>query len=141
MNIKILYHTALSLAVGSLLLGSGCAQVGTVSPSNRQAPSDPVPENVIFDDARLARRISVEGANQSTASGNLRRAQVVISSTYSKPQSLAYQFEWYDVDGMRVESVTTTWKPLRLLGGEGTSVSDVAPNPRAADFVLKIKRS
>lgn len=135
-------HRKLLIAgLAALLLGSGCASVGTVEPRDRQAPSHPVTESVRFDDEILRRSVAVEGANLSTASGDLPRAQVVLLSTRSRTQNLAYQFEWYDSDGMRIESVTSVWKPLRLFGHESVAVSDVAPNPRAVDFVLKIRRT
>jgi uncharacterized protein YcfL len=142
MNIKSIYRPFFLLAAVALLGGAGCAtQVGTVEPLDRRAPSDVVFESVRFGDASLARGVLIEGSNQSVVSGNLKRAQVVLSNSRPRPQNLAYRFEWYDSDGMIIESVTSVWKPLRLLGAQRTALTDVAPHARAVDFILQIKRS
>jgi uncharacterized protein YcfL len=142
MNLKSTNRLFFVLAAALLVGVSGCTTpVGTVEPHYRRAPSDIVHESVRFNDASLARGIFIEGANQTVVSGNLKRAQVVLASARNRPQNLAYRFEWYDSDGMIIESVTSVWKPLRLLGAERTALSDVAPHARAVDFILQIKRS
>lgn len=142
MNKKLFSRTSFIIAFTALVLGSGCAhQIGTVESADRQDPAQPIPENVQFADKSMARGLVVEGASAGSASGNLLRAQVMVVSTRRKPQNLSYRFEWYDGEGMIIDSPNSIWKPLRLLGEERVPLSNIAPNPRAVDFVLKLKRS
>jgi uncharacterized protein YcfL len=77
--------------------------------------------------------------NQATVSGNLLKIEAVIENLHNSVMTLNYKFEWFDTSGMAVASPNETWKSIRLQGRETSTISTVAVNPRAVDFVLKLR--
>ena len=127
------------LAVGALAALSGCAtNVNTVERAQSQATPDYVSDKRVVTDNTLARTVRVNSVNQATVSGNLLKIQVTLENLKSNPRTIRYKFEWIDQTGMAVNSPNETWKTLMLQGRETTTVSTVAINPRAVDFVFKL---
>lgn len=127
------------LAAGALAALSGCAtNVNTVERAQSQATPDYVADKRVITDNTLARTVRVVSINQATVSGNLLKIQATLENLKSNPRSIRYKFEWFDQSGMAIGSPNETWKTLMLQGRETTTVSTVAINPRAVDFVLKL---
>ena len=127
-----------SAALVVLLALSGCAtNVNTVGRAQPQATPDMVSDKRIVTDNTLARLIRVVSVNQTTVSTNLLKIQVTLENLKNNPRTIRYKFEWIDQAGMAVNSATESWKTLLLQGRETTTISTVALNPRAVDFVLK----
>lgn len=126
-------------AAGALLVLSGCAtNVNTVQRAQPQATPDLVSDKRIVTDNTLARKVRINAINQTTVSGNLQKVQATLENLKNDARTIRYKFEWTDKDGMAVGSPNETWKTLTLMGRETTTVSTVAVNPRAVDFVLKL---
>lgn len=128
-------------ALAALLFAGGCAtqSVNTVEREDPVGSPNVVDDRRIVTDTSLGRHLSVVRVNEGTASGDLARVQVILRSNRSKPMTINYRFEWYDLDGMLVSTASGGWKPLRLMGKEQKAIGAVAPNPRAVDFVLKLQ--
>ncbi len=124
-----------------LLALSGCKSVDTVERINPEAIPDPVADERIVTDPTLRRHITVVEVNRATVSGDLTRVQVRLQNNLRRDRTVQYRFEWYDAEDMFVDSPTSVWRVRTLKGGETIALSDVAPNPRAVDFVLKLQRN
>jgi uncharacterized protein YcfL len=122
------------------LLLAGCAtNVNTVERAQSQATPNYVADKRVITDNTLAGAIRVVSVNQATVSGNLLKIEAVIENLHNSVMTLNYKFEWFDTSGMAVASPNETWKSIRLQGRETSTISTVAVNPRAVDFVLKLR--
>lgn len=127
----------LAVAVGLL---AGCAtNVNTVERAQPQAAPTYIADKRVVTDNTLAGMVRVVAINQSTVSGNLLKVQATIENRKNSLRTLNYKFEWIDRDGMAINSPNETWKSVQLQGRETTTIATVAINPRAVDFVLKLR--
>ncbi|NBD38297.1 MAG: DUF1425 domain-containing protein, partial [Verrucomicrobia bacterium] len=96
-----------------LLLAGGCAtqSVNTVEREDPVGSPNVVDDRRIVTDTSLGRHLSVVRVNEGTASGDLARVQVILRSNRSKPMTINYRFEWYDLNGMLVTTASGGWKP------------------------------
>ncbi|HWL16992.1 MAG TPA: YcfL family protein [Opitutus sp.] len=128
----------LLLAAG--LLAGGCATtVNTVERAQPQAAPSYVADKRVVTDNSLAATFRVASVNQATVSGNLLKVQVAVENMKSSTKALSYKFEWVDASGMSIDSPNETWKQVRIQPRETITLSTVSINPRAVDFVLKLK--
>jgi uncharacterized protein YcfL len=126
-------------AVASLVALTGCAtNVNTVERAQPLANANYIADKRVVTDNTLARTVRVNSVNQDTVSGNLLKVQVTLENLKNNARTVRYKFEWINDTGMAIGSPNETWKVLTLQGRETTTVSTVAVNPRAVDFVFKI---
>lgn len=128
----------IALMAAAALLGGCATNVNTVERADPRATPDYVADKRVVTDNSLARSVRVVSVNQSTVSGNLLKIQVLVENQNSSLMPLRYKFEWIDKDGMTLSAPADTWKTIRLQGREKSSITAVATNPRAVDFVLKM---
>ena len=127
------------LIVGSFLM-SGCrASVASVERAQPVGSAQVVEDKRIMPDISLRKKIQIIQVNEGVVSGDLTRIQVILANRKSTSRTINYSWEWFDVDGMQVNSSSLGWKALRLIGKEQTAISAIAPNPQAVDFVLKLQ--
>lgn len=130
----------LSAGLFGLLLLCGCAHnVNTVQPAQSQAATNYIADKRVITDNTLAGMVRVVSVNTDTVSGDLIKVQVTVENLKNSTRTLNYKFEWTDRSGMAVNSPNETWKSVRLMGRETTTISTVAVTPRAADFTLKLR--
>lgn len=127
------------LAVAAVLLAGCATNVNTVERAQPQATPSYVADKRVVTDNTLAGMVRVVSINQATVSGNLLKVQATIENLKNSLRTLNYKFEWIDRDGMAINSPNETWKTIQLQGRETTTISTVAINPRAVDFVLKLR--
>ncbi|MCR6654953.1 MAG: YcfL family protein [Opitutus sp.] len=128
------------LLLGLGLFAAGCASnVNTVSRAEPQAEPNLIADKRVITDNTLANAIRIVSVNEGVASSNLKRIQVTIENRKNSTRTLSYKFEWVDENGMAVSSPNETWKTIRLLGRETTTISTIAVTPRAVDFTLKLR--
>jgi uncharacterized protein YcfL len=126
-------------AVASLVALTGCAtNVNTVERAQPLANTNYVADKRVVTDNTLARTVRVNSVNQDTVSGNLLKVQVTLENLKNNARTVRYKFEWISDTGMAIGSPNETWKVITLQGRETTTVSTVAINPRAVDFVFKM---
>ena len=128
-----------ALLVGALCAG-GCVTVNRTERAEPRARPDVVADQRIDTDPSLADRLAVTEVVEGRA-GDLLRIQVTLQSTSNRTRSYSYQFEWIEADGIVVTSPDPIWRPLRISGGDVTSLVGTAPNPRVVDFRFKVRES
>jgi uncharacterized protein YcfL len=112
--------------------------VNTVERAQPLANTNYVADKRVVTDNTLARTVRVNSVNQDTVSGNLLKVQVTLENLKNNARTVRYKFEWISDTGMAIGSPNETWKVITLQGRETTTVSTVAINPRAVDFVFKM---
>jgi len=131
----------LMLAAGAGLgLLTGCAS--TVNTVERAAPAGQrqmVSDKRIITDAGLNRAVRIVGVNE--APGEFLKIQVELLNTTSSLKSFNYRFEWFDANGIQVNSPTSTAISRQIEGRESIFIGAVAPLPAAKDFRLKLIES
>ncbi len=125
--------------IGVAAVVGGCrSSVTSVERADPVGSAQVVEDKRVQPDLTLRKKISIVQVNEGVVSGDLAKAQVVLSNRKSHSITVNYAFEWFDRDGLLVNE-TTVWKPLPLAGKEQKAVTAVAPTPDAVDFVLKIQ--
>ncbi len=94
----------------------------------------------VYTDKALAKRIVIDEVIPTSSSDGLLSVQVKLRNLTSKLQVLEYRFEWYNRNGMIIDSPATRWGHKRIYGGDWVIIVGVAPNIEATDFVIKMKR-
>lgn len=125
--------------VGLSLL-TGCAS--TVNTVERAAPvgqRQMVNDKRVITDAGLNRAVRIVGVNETP--GEHLKIQVELLNTTSSLKSFNYRFEWFDANGVLVNTPTSTYLPRQIEGKESIFISAVAPTPSAKDFRLKLLES
>ena len=120
----------------------GCGTpVNTVERAQPVGQRDMVDDKRILTDASLDIRARVVGVNQAMTQGGLLRVQVELMNQSRKPKEFKYHFEWFDQNGMQVNTpATAALIPAQIEGKESIFISSVAPTPACADFRLKLIR-
>jgi uncharacterized protein YcfL len=138
---QIVRRWAAALLVGTAL-AAGCDKpVNTVERAEPLGRPAPVADKRIICDSYLSGMAVICAVRQSVVSGNLLKIQVDVYNSYSNERQFNYKFEWYDDEGMSVDSPMSIWKPQTIEGGEKVTVTGIAPNPRCKDFRLKLQQS
>jgi uncharacterized protein YcfL len=125
------------LAAGLVLL-AGCSTVNTVERAQPAAQKQMVADKRIITDASLNRNVNVVGINETTISTGFTKVQVELLNKTSSPYSFRYHFDWFDGQGMLVQSPTSSWIDRRIQGKETMDIISVAPTETAKDFRLKL---
>ena len=128
-----------AVIVGLSLL-TGCAS--TVNTVERAAPvgqRQMVNDKRVISDAGLNRGVRIVGVNETP--GEHLKIQVELLNTTGSLKSFNYRFEWFDGNGVQVNTPTSTYLPRQIEGKESIFISAVAPTPSAKDFRLKLLES
>ena len=126
-------------ALLALALVAGCEMVNTAERAEPIAQSDPVVLRKVQPDPSLKAQVQIISANQGVVSGDLLKVQVQVRNNIALRKSFNYKWEWYDQNGMVVDTPTTRlWQVMRLQPRESATITGVAPNPRVVDFRLKL---
>jgi uncharacterized protein YcfL len=134
---------ALAVMMSAVIL-SGCSTTAGVEAGGKTVWNDEgareLSKKVVFNSSSLAGDLQVVDL-QSALAGNLMRAQATLRSRDRDTISLQYRFDWYDANGIEINSGSGSWKPLILTGKETKTVQGVAPDPRAKEFKLKVREA
>ena len=127
-------------AVAGLALLTGCAS--TVNTVERAAPigqRQMVNDKRIITDTGLNRAVRIVGVNETP--GEFLKVQVEVLNTTSSLKSFNYRFEWFDQNGMLVNTPASTFISRQIEAKESLFISGIAPTPTAKDFRLKLLNS
>lgn len=120
-------------------LMSGCATtVNTVENADKAGYREMVNDKRVVSDRTLANRIAVMGINQTQTSVGFQRIQIELYNQKRTVQSFFYSVEWFDADGMRIETATGGWTEQQLMARESVFLTFTAPMAQAKDFVVKL---
>ena len=134
------------LAMGVTAAGLSFWMGGCTPPVNSVERAQPIARPTVIADRRvladsgLASATQVVGVNQAM-SGDLLKIQVSLFNSTGSRANFNYKFEWFDGNGMIVDSPMSIWTPQSIEAAETLELTSVAPNPRAKDFRLKLQES
>lgn len=129
---------ALAFSLAALLILPACETVNTAE------RAEPGYEPQIIHDKRVSTDTSLQAAaglihlNETTLDTGFLKVQAEIYNNTSKRQRVHYQFEWFDKDGMRIDTAMGNWQAIALAGKESRYINAVAPTKQATDFRLKL---
>lgn len=139
---KTIWHqTVWGLALASGLAGlTGCTTtVNTVERAEPVGQRQMVNDKRILTDASLNRKARIVAVNEAMTPGGVLRVQVELLNLKRSLKRINYRFEWFDVNGMQVNTpATAALLPISLEGKESVFISGVAPSPACRDFRLKL---
>lgn len=137
----LLPHTTFAIAaLAGLALVTGCAS--TMNTVERSAPvgqRQMVNDKRIITDTGLNRAVRIVGVNETP--GEFLKIQVELINTTSSLKSFNYRFEWFDQNGIIINTPTSTFISRQIEAKASLFISAVAPTPTAKDFRLKLLNS
>ena len=133
---KFLLFTSLGLTAGLVCL-TGCSSVNTVERAQPTAQKQMTDDKRIITDAGLNRKVNIVGINETAISTGFTKVQVELFNKSRSPYSFSYHFEWFDGQGMLVQTPTSSWIDRIIQGKETMDIIAVAPTETAKDFRVK----
>ena len=134
MKKTLLLLSGISLVI---FLSCSCSTVNTVERETPIGTKQMVADKRIITDDTLKRKVSVVGVNENTTGGGFLQVQIEVLNQKNSMQSFSYRFEWFDMNGMLVNTPTSVWIPRQIEGQETLSITAVAPTATAKDFRVK----
>ena len=134
---KLFTIFGLGLAAGVVAL-TGCTTVNTVERAQPIAQKQMTDDKRVITDSDLNRNVSVVGINEATIGTGFTKVQVELLNKTSSPYSFRYHFDWFDGQGMLVQTPTSSWIDRSIQGKETIDVISIAPTENAKDFRLKL---
>ena len=127
-------------AAGALALAvTGCGTpVNSVENAQKEGQRNMVADQRVISDPGLNRHVNIVGVNTAMTPGGLLSVQVELQNNSRSQHRFNYQFEWFDANGMIVETSTSIWIDRRIQGGETISITALAPTENAKDFRIKM---
>lgn len=133
-----------SRRIGNLLAATvafafiGCSSVNTTQPTERVNPPRIINDQRIVTDPSLQRRVQVIEMHEAETEGGHLRVQVGVLNTTRRYRTFNYRFEWFDQDGIFIETPAGGYRTRQIEGGESLMLVGVAPTAAAKDFRLKL---
>lgn len=131
------FFSIFGLAAGMVAL-TGCDTVNTVERAQPIARKQMTDDKRVITDASLNRNVNVVGINETTISTGFTKVQVELLNKTSSPYSFRYHFDWFDGQGMQVQTPTSSWIDRCIQGKETMDIISIAPTESAKDFRLKL---
>ncbi|MFC1452108.1 DUF1425 domain-containing protein [Verrucomicrobiota bacterium] len=69
----------------------------------------------------------------------LLEAQIRSQNVSRRDVQFEYRFIWLDADGIRLDTATSTWKPLHLAVKEAAFMTGICPSPDGVDFLMAVR--
>jgi len=88
----------------------------------------------VITDTGLYGRVRPVGVNTAVVSTGFLKIQVEVQNLSSSVQAFAYRIEWFDANGITVNTPTSTWIDRQIQGGESLMLTGIAPTETAKDF-------
>jgi uncharacterized protein YcfL len=136
---RIVTASVLGLAV--VAGGAGCKSANTTTRDKPTYEADSIKSKNVVTDGYARDYAKVLDVRQATVPGDIMKVQVEIRNDNVRPGNMDYKFEWFDGEGMIVDSPSSIWKSFQIMKGQIMSLSAVAPDPRCKDFRLTIQRN
>jgi len=122
-----------------VLAVSGCQTVNTTQRAEPRSEPKGVEQRRVITDTSLGAAASFQDVKETTTGDNLLKIQVALRNETNNEQRVLYRFEWFDDEGMLIDTKLSTWRQTTLFGKETVRLTGVAPRPDAVDFQLKVK--
>jgi len=124
-----------SLCIAACL--TGCKGVNSVENSQKYGQRQMVADSRAVTDASLDKKVSIVGVNTAMTPGGVLEVQVELLNHTHSPKNFDYRFEWFDANGMQVNSIASAVIPDTIDSGEDKMIQAVAPNSNCKDFRVK----
>lgn len=131
----------------------GCQNtVNSVENADKTMTPNTVNDSRFITDGYLKDRLVVRSVRTSRTGENFLKVQLeavnvrtgVLAQTWSwmkddHPYKVMYKFDWFDQDGMQVQSVVSNWRQATVIPGETVYFQGVAPSAACNDFRISVK--
>ena len=129
-------------ACGTALLLGGCgATMNTIEPAGTVAQRQMLSDRRLITDTGLHNHVQPIGINTVTGPGGFLKIQIELQNTTGSAQKFTYRIEWFDENGMIINTPTAAAIPRSIEGGETLAITATAPTDRAKDFRIKFLES
>lgn len=130
-----------TFALACALLGaatiSSCASVNTVERETPIGTRHVITDKRVITDESLGNKVSIVGVNDATTPGGFLQIQIEVLNESRSMQDFNYRIEWFDMNGMALNTPSSVWIPRQIEGKETLTITAVAPTPTAKDFRVK----
>jgi uncharacterized protein YcfL len=121
-----------SNALVALLLSLGCNTTNTYTSNGNGGYTS------VVTNGWLAYKATVDNVREGKLDDGTMKVQIDVRSDQLNPQRFNYLFEWYDAQGMKIDSATATWQNRFIKPQETITLSAVAPTRTCSRWVLKL---
>lgn len=130
-----------TLLLASFLMGtailSSCTTVNTAERATPVGTKQMIADKRIITDSTLNKKVCIVGLNESTTSGGFLQVQIEVLNRKNSMRDFSYNFEWFDMNGMLVNTPSSVWIPRQIEGRETLTITAIAPTTTAKDFRVK----
>ena len=119
------------------LLQTSCTTVNTTERAQPVNQKQMVADKRVITDSGLYGKVRILGVNTATVSTGFLKIQVEVENLSSSQAAFAYRIEWFDANGMILDTPTSVWIDRHIQGGETLSITGIAPTETAKDFRIK----
>ena len=122
-----------------VLAVAGCHDtMNSVENAQKEGQRNMISDSRVVSDMGLNRKVGVVGINTAMTPGGFLKVQVELLNRTGSLQNFNYHFEWFDVNGMQINGVSTAVISDEIAGKEDKFISAIAPLQTAKDFRLKL---
>ena len=125
------------LLASTLFVFTSCTTVNTVERATPIGTKQVIADKRVITDLTLNKKVSIVGMNEGVTPGGFLQVQIEVLNRKNSMQAFNYRFEWFDTNGMLVDTPTSVWIPRQIEGQETLTITAVAPTTTAKDFRVK----
>ena len=125
------------LLASTMFVFISCTTVNTVERATPIGTKQVIADKRVITDDTLKRKVSIVGMNEGMTPGGFLQVQIEALNRKNSMQAFSYRFEWFDMNGMLVDTPTSVWIPRQIEGQETLTITAVAPTTTAKDFRVK----
>ena len=125
------------LLTSTLFVFTSCTTVNTVERATPIGTKQVIADKRVITDSTLNKKVSIVGMNEGMTPGGFLQVQIEVLNQKNSMQAFSYRFEWFDMNGMLVDTPTSVWIPRQIEGQETLTITAVAPTTTAKDFRVK----
>jgi uncharacterized protein YcfL len=138
-NVTSLLRAAAAAALASAVV-AGCGSVNTTYTRDRPADTA-VDARTRVNDLLQQIFLSAKEVRMFRNSQGVMEVQVDVENNGFSYRSFSYLFDWVDARGNVMPSQLSVWKTTNVPDGGSTVIRAIAPDEKATDFRLQIRRS
>ena len=113
--------------------------VNTIENANPSANIQRVNDERCYMDPMFGQILACTEIRESQTNDKYKRIQIFLKNFSSVTAACNYRFCWYDENGVEVASPDNEmWKHLKVLPGDGATLTSIAPSRKCTDFKIRI---
>ena len=91
-------------------------------------------------DRGVSHAFKVITARKARTDTGLLKVEVELQNTRTEYERFVYKFQWLDVKGMEINSITNDWQVRVVNGLETVTLTGMAGDPRVTDCRVKLQK-